>query len=346
MSVALLHADADCFFASVAVRSRPHLRDRPIAVVVHVIVASPNYPARARGVHPAMLVADALRVCPELVLIEVPRAEVEEVAEALFDLFHDLADVVEPGSMEEAFLDVGALDVSHAIEAGHTLRRRAAAELGLPISVGVGRTKLMAKLGSRRAKPDGLYVMDAARESSLRAELPMAEVWGVGGKTLERLTRLGVLRIGDVDAVPRAELLRACGTTMANRLWQIREGTDDATLRPVEARTTLSAGGSISGYARPDKSPAALAAESVARVCHRAERAGLVGTGITLTLTPHDGGRVLALKRTGLDPTAATTVWLPVAQELVRDASVPRLSMLTATLTGLQRADRVAPTLF
>ncbi|CAN5347222.1 hypothetical protein BH10ACT7_BH10ACT7_25350 [soil metagenome] len=344
--VALLHVDADSFFASVALRTRPHLVERPVAAAAHVIITSANYPARARGVRSAMLVADALRLCPELVIIDVPQAEIEEVAEALFDVFHSVAGTVEPGSMEEAFLDVGAGDLQEAASVGHQLRARVAAELGIPVSVGVGTTKLMAKLGSRAAKPDGLHVVDAVEEARLRSELPTVEIWGVGGKTLERLTRLGVLRIGDLDHVPAAELQRECGTTMARRLRQIREGTDDAALRPVEQRTSLSAGGSIAGYARPNKSPAALAAQSVDRACHRAERAGLVAGGMTLTLTPEDGGGVILLKHSLADPTASAEEWGDVAAGLIAGASVPLLSSLTVTLTGLQPADRVAPTLF
>lgn len=344
--VALLHADADSFFASVALRTRPHLTNVPVAAAAHVIITSANYPARARGVRSAMLVQDALHACPELVIIDVPQAEIEEVADALFDLFHEVAGTVEPGSMEEAFLDVGAGDLQEAAAAGHRLRARVAAELGIPVSVGVGTTKLMAKLGSRAAKPDGLHVVDAEEEGRLRSELPTAEIWGVGGKTLERLLRLGVLRIGDVDHVSPAELQRECGTMMARRLRQIREGTDDAALRPVEQRTTLSAGGSIAGYARPNKSPAALAAQSVERACHRAERAGLVANGMTVTLTPQGGGGGILLKRTLPDPTASAQVWGAIAAELIAGASVPQLSAVTVTLTGLQPADRVAPTLF
>lgn len=344
--VALLHVDADSFFASVALRSRPHLRERPVAAAAHVIITSANYPARARGVHSAMLVADALAACPELVVIDVPQAEIEETAEALFDVFHDIARTVEPGSIEEAFLDVGTDDPGEAAMVGHALRRRVAQQLGIPVSVGVGSTKLMAKLASRAAKPDGLHVIDAAEEARLRTELPSSDIWGVGPKTLERLKRLGVLRIGDIDHVPAAELQRECGTLMARRLRQIREGTDDANLRPVEHRTTLSAGGSIAGYARADKSPTALATESVARACHRAERAGLVASGLTLTLAPEHGGRIIQLKQALPDPTNSAAEWTPVATRLLAATSVPLLSTLTVTLTGLQSAHRVAPTLF
>jgi DNA polymerase-4 len=342
----VLHADADAFFASVALRARPELAAVPVAVVAHVYIASANYPARARGVRSGSLAQDALRQCPELILIDVPRAEVEEVGDALFDIFHDSARVVEPGSIEEAFLDVGATDWAGAIDAGHALRRRVARELGIPISVGVGSTKLMAKLASRRAKPDGLVVIDSVEEAGLRTTLPIGEVWGIGATTLQRLERIGVLKLGDVDGIPRNELQHVCGTAMARRLWRIREGTDDAVVRPVEQRSSLTAEGSTAGYARADRTPAELVAACVERLCHRAERAGLAGTGITLTLRPEAGGKALVLKRTLVGATTGRQTWLEVAGELLVGEDVPRLAGLKVTLTGLLPLDRVQHTLF
>lgn len=342
----VLHADADAFFASVALRSRPELTARPVAVVAHVYVASANYPARARGVRSGMLAQDALRQCPELTLIDVPRSEVEEVGDALFDIFHDSATAVEPGSIEEAFLDVRAPDWPAAIEAGHALRRRVAGELGIAISVGVGSTKLMAKLASRRAKPDGLSVIEPGEEAVLRTDLPMADVWGIGATTLLRLTRIGVFRLGDVDGIPPNELQHVCGTAMARRLWRIREGTDDAVVRPVEQRSSLTAEGSTAGYARPDLSPTELALACVERLCKRAERAGLAGTGITLTLRAESGGKALVRKRTLGAATSGRETWIAVAVDLLADEPVPRLSGLRVSLTGLLPLDRVQHTLF
>ena len=342
----LLHADADAFFASVATRGRPELAALPVAVVAHVIVASANYPARARGIRSGTFAPDAVRQCPDLILIDVPRAEIEEAGDALFDLFRESARAVEPGSVEEAFLDTGARDWDAAVAARPALRRRAAAELGLPVSVGVGRTKLMAKLASRAAKPDGLHVIDGDREADLRVSLPIADVWGIGPRTVDRLHELGITRLGEIDAVSRHALQSACGTTMARRLWRIRAGTDDAVVRPVENRTSLSAEGSVKGYARPDKPPAELAETCIARLCHRATRAGLAGTAITITLRPEADGPLIVLKRTGPAATADPEVWLRVAHDLLADAPDLALDGLRVTLTGLLPATRVPDTLF
>ncbi|MBM2623599.1 hypothetical protein JIG36_49745 [Actinoplanes sp. LDG1-06] len=342
----ILHADADAFFASVVLRRRPELADHPVAVVAHIIVASANYPARARGVRSGTLAQDAQRQCPELVLIDVPRAEVEEAGDALFDLFHESARAVEPGSMEEAFLDVGADSSAQAVAAGHELRRRAAQELGLAVSVGVGRTKLMAKLASRAAKPDGLHVIGAEQEAELRRCLPIADVWGVGTRTADRLRELSISRLGEIDAIPYETLRRHCGTTMARRLRAIRDATDDATVRPVEHRSTLSSEGAIKGYARLDWTPRQLAEICVERVCRRALRAGLVATGVTLTLRPEHGAPDRVRKRPRAEATADPAIWLRVTHDLIDQAPVPALAGLRVTLTGLIPHDRVQQTLF
>lgn len=339
----LLHADADSFFASVVMRSRPELRVRPFAVVAHVFIASANYPARERGVRAAMLATEAQRICPDLVLVDVPQTEVEETSDALMDLFGEFARAVEPGSMEEAFLDVGAATPDAAAAAGAELRRRASTELGLSVSVGVGRTRLMAKLGSRAAKPDGLHVVGLEEEASLRDELPIGDVWGVGRRTRERLADLGVHRLDDVDAIDRDELARACGTGMARRLWAIRAGADDATVRPVDERATLSAELAATGYNRRDWRTEEMLERCIARVCRRASRAGLVANGLTIAL--RQGDKVVTLK-TGLpDATADPTAWLEAAHPLLGPAH-HNAAGLRVTLTSLRTAAAEAAMLF
>lgn len=341
----LLHVDADAFFASVVLRSHPELADQPMAVTVHGFVASANYVARTRGVRSGRRAVEAAETCPGLRLFEVPRQEVDEVADALFDLFHQHAEAVEPGSIEEAFLDP-ADTWPGAVDTARRLRARVQAELGITVSVGVGSTKLMAKLASRAAKPDGLHVISGAEEVRLRDELPVADVWGVGATTVERLERLGVRRLADVDRVPRPTLRETCGTTMARLLWSIRDGSDDAVVRPVRDRTFLSAEGAIVGYARPDWSTTELVDSCLERVCRRVERAGLAATGVTLTLHPEDGGRSIVLRRTGLPATADLHQWLPVTRDLLDGAEQPLLARVRVTLTGLTPVDQADLTLF
>lgn len=342
----LLHADADAFFASVALRDRQDLRERPVAVVAHVVVACASYPARAHGVHAGMGIDEALRHCPELVLLDVPHGEIEEAGDALLELFHAHAPAVEPGSIEEAFLDPGTDDVETAVAIAASLRRRAAAELRLPLTVGIGRTKLMAKLASRAGKPDGLHVIDAVRDRELRTSLTPDRIWGVGPRTLARLADLGVATLADLDAVPREELQQTCGAAMARRLRQIREGTDDAVVRPVTRRTSFTATGATSGYARADRTPLELLQTCVGRVCHRAERSGLAGSSISLTLTPASGERTRVLRTSRVEATAQNEDWQLLARGLLERAPLPRLTGLGVTLERLVPADQVQGALF
>jgi DNA polymerase-4 len=342
----LLHVDADSFFASVILRRRPELVDRPMAAIAHVFIASANYPARLQGVRGGMQVHEAQHVCPELVMIETPRAEVEQVSDALFDIFRHSAHAVEPGSMEEAFLDVGTTDIRAALDAGQALRRRVASELGIPISVGIGRTKLMAKLASRAAKPDGLHVISDGEEAELRLSLPISDVWGIGAQTVERLRLIEVARLSDLDRISPDELRRVCGATMAHRLRRIRAGTDDATLNPVETRTSLSSEGTISGYNRPDWTPSELMEACITRVCERASKAGLAAGGLTVALRFDGGDTPVVLKHRMPSATSDAQAWLPDMLRLLAEAQQPGIVAVKATLTGMVPPERVQQTLF
>ena len=163
----ILHADADAFFASVEQRDDPRLRGRPM-VVAHEVVACPSYEARGLGIHAGMPLGQVRRRWPH-VLVTGYRPEAYEAASAgLFEVFRRFTPLVEPGSIEEAFLDVEGRDRGDPGALAVALRSTCRDEVGLPVSVGVGRTKLMAKLASRRAKPDGLVVVDAELEARVR----------------------------------------------------------------------------------------------------------------------------------------------------------------------------------
>lgn len=342
----LFHVDADSFFASVILRRRPELVHLPVAAIAHVFVASANYPARAQGVRGGMMLQEAQRLCPRLIMIDAPRAEIEEVSDSLFDLFSECSSAVEPGSMEEAFLDAGTDDWSAAISSAQRLRARVKTELGIPVSVGIARTKLMAKLASRAAKPDGLHAMRPDEESRLRQTLPLADVWGIGGTTLERLRLIGAATLNDLDGISPDELQRVCGPHMARRLRRIREGTDDAVLKTVEGRTSLSSEGTISGYNRRDHTAAELLHACITRVCRRAERAGLAATGLTVTLRRGSEGGAQALKHRMPVATSDARAWLAAMAGPLENIPSGGLIGLRATLTGLVPPDRVQQTLF
>ncbi|MFC7595851.1 Y-family DNA polymerase [Terrabacter sp. GCM10028922] len=264
----ILHADADAFFASVEQRDDPRLRGRPM-VVAHEVVACPSYEARALGIHAGMPLRQVQRRWPE-VLVTGYRAEAYEEASArLFELFHRITPLVEPGSMEEAFLDVTGHDRGDVAGMASALRAAARAEVGLPVSVGAGRTKLMAKLASRRAKPDGLVVVDAELEARVRPRLRLDELWGVGPTSYDKLHAAGLFLVSDLHGLTEDDLKKVVTTAMARRLVSIARGTDDATIRLPGPRRSVSASRSMASTRTRSKVLAVLdecVARAVARV--------------------------------------------------------------------------------
>ena len=243
MVVVLIHADADAFFAAVEERDDPSLRGVPF-VVAHQVVACPNYAARALGVRGGVPLGHARRLCRELRVVE-PRFEAyEEASRQLFGLFAEVTAFVEPGSMEEAFLDVEAVGLD-PVATARSLRERARAEVGLPVSMGVGTTKLMAKVASRRAKPDGMVVIGRREDRVVRAALRLEEVWGVGPAKVEALRQQGWRTVGDLAALEVRDLTPVVGTMIARRLAAVASGLDDARVKVPGQRRSAGASRTI-----------------------------------------------------------------------------------------------------
>lgn len=234
----LLHVDADCFFVSVERRHRRGLHDRPVAVAGEV-VACASYEARACGVRGGMPTRTAMRRCPALVVVPFRDDGYETAGRELMDLLREHTRWVEPASVEEAFLgfDDDSDRVAHAIAVRSDTWRR----LALPVSVGVGRTKLIAKLASRRAKPNGLVHADLETERRVRAVLHFEDVWGVGPTSLERLKEAGLHAVTDLAGHDEESLTPVVSRGMARKLLAIAAGADDATIRlPRERRSASS----------------------------------------------------------------------------------------------------------
>lgn len=268
MTKVLFHADGDAFLASVEQRDDDRLRGRPLAVGEQV-VACASYEARALGVHAGMPLGQVRRRWPQVVVVPY-RPEVSEEASArLFEVFRRFTPLVEPGSMEEAFLDVTGRDHGDPAGLARALRAEARARVGVPVSVGVGRTKLIAKLASRRAKPDGLVVVDAALEERLRPRLRLDDLWGVGPATYGKLHAAGLVTVSDLWGASEEDL-RAHGisTAMARRLVSIATGTDDATIRLPTARRSVGASRSLPSTRTRSTVRSALAAQ-VSRALER-----------------------------------------------------------------------------
>jgi DNA polymerase-4 len=227
----VLHVDMDAFYASVEVRRRPELAGRPVIVGAggpRSVVLSASYEARASGVHAAMPMMRARRACPQAVVVEPDHASYAAVSASVLALFRSIVPAVEPLSLDEAFLDVAGAGrrLGPPRRIAELIRARVYDEQALTCSVGVASTKFLAKLASTQAKPDGLLVVPVARVVEFLHPLPVAALWGVGERTEEILTRLGLHTIGDLAHVPEATLRRALGTAVGTHLAALAWGRD------------------------------------------------------------------------------------------------------------------------
>jgi DNA polymerase-4 len=227
----ILHLDMDAFFASVELLERPDLVGRPVIVghpSLRSVVTAATYEARKYGVNSAMPMAVALRRCPQAIVLEPHFERYTHYSAVVMRLLRDVTPLVEPLSIDEAFLDVaGALRLMGTPwQIGARLRERVFAETGLRASVGAAATKYVAKLASSRAKPDGLLVVPAASTLAFLHPQPVSALWGVGAKAEEQLARLGLRTVGDVAEVPLDALTRAVGSATATRLHELAWGRD------------------------------------------------------------------------------------------------------------------------
>ncbi|RKN50801.1 DNA polymerase IV [Micromonospora endolithica] len=242
----VLHVDMDAFFASVEVRARPELRGR--AVVVggigpRGVVSSASYEARRYGVRSAMPTMRARALCPHAIFLAPDFPAYSAASRAVMQIFRDVTPLVEPLSLDEAFLDVtGARRLFGSPAAiARQIRERVAADQGLTCSVGVAPSKFVAKLGSTRAKPDGLLVVPADRVLDFLHPLPVSALWGVGERSTETLRRLGLTTIGDLAEAPYGMLRRALGEASARHLHELAWGRDPRRVSPEQVEKSIGA---------------------------------------------------------------------------------------------------------
>jgi DNA polymerase-4 len=242
----VLHVDMDAFFASVEVRRRPELAGTPVIVGGagnRGVVTSATYEARRYGVHAAMPTARALRLCPTATVLPGDMALYVEVSRSVMALFRAVTPLVEPLSLDEAFLDVtGARRrLGDAAEIGEYLRARVFDEQGITCSVGAAGTKFVAKLASTHAKPDGMLVVRPPEVMGFLHPLPVGALWGVGPKTEETLLRLGLRTVGDIAHVPARTLQRALGAAAGSHLHELSWGRDPRRVVPDEPERSTGA---------------------------------------------------------------------------------------------------------
>ncbi len=231
----ILHVDLDAFFASVELLDHPHLVDRPVAVAgrsARSVVTAANYPARKFGVRSAMPLAQALRRCPNLIVLEPHFEKYRMLSAKVMAIFDEMTPMVERLGIDEAFLDVAGAGGVHGTPAdiGELIRSRVRAETGLACSVGAASTKFVAKLASGRAKPDGMLVIPAEQTLAFLHPLPVGALWGVGAATESSLLARGLRTIGDVAATPVSVLQRTVGAAAGSKMHELANGIDP---RPV-----------------------------------------------------------------------------------------------------------------
>jgi DNA polymerase-4 len=333
----ILHADLDSFYASVEQRDNPRLRRRPVIVGAGVVLAA-SYEAKACGIRTAMGGRTARRLCPDAVVVPPRMSAYSAASKAVFAVFEDTAPVVEGLSIDEAFLDVRGLDhiSGTPVEIAARLRRRVREEVGLPITVGVARTKFLAKVASAVAKPDGLLVVPPDRELEFLHPLPVERLWGVGRVTAEKLHQRGITTVGQVALLGERELVLMLGRASGRHVHALAHNYDP---RPVQVRRRRRSIGAQRALGRRRRSEelAGVLIALVDRVARRLRAAHRVCRTVVLRMRFEDFTRATR-SYTLLEPTDHTHTILQTASGLL-SASRPIIERRGLTLVGIALAN-------
>ncbi|HUP16313.1 MAG TPA: DNA polymerase IV [Acidimicrobiia bacterium] len=334
----ILHADLDAFYASVEQRDDPRLAGRPVIVGSGVVLAA-SYEARAYGVRGAMGGGLARRLCPHAIVVEPRISAYSEASKAVFEVFNDTTPLVEGLSIDEAFLDVGGLRriSGTPTEIAIRLRRAVLDRVGLPITVGVARTKFLAKVASAVAKPNGLLVVPPDGELAFLHPLAVERLWGVGKVTAAKLHERGITKVGEVAQLPENTLVNMLGRASGRHLHALAHNLDP---RPVVVGRRRRSIGSQRALGRTPKSPQVvdtILVGLVDRVTRRMRTAGRVGRTVVLRLRFDDFTRATR-SHTLLSATAHTETILATAQGLLATA-LPMIELQGLTLVGIAIAN-------
>ncbi|MBB4685835.1 DNA polymerase-4 [Amycolatopsis jiangsuensis] len=345
----ILHADLDAFYASVEQRDAPRLRGRPVIVGGGVVLAA-SYEAKALGVRTAMGGAQARRLCPQAVVVP-PRMPVYSAAsKAVFEVFRRTTPVVEGVSIDEAFLDVGGLRriAGRPSEIATRLRAEVLAQVGLPITVGVARTKFLAKVASAVAKPDGLLVVPPEGELEFLHPLPVERLWGVGKVTSAKLRALGVTTVREVALLPEVDLVSLLGPGAGRHLHLLAHGRDPRAVQPARRRRSMGAQRALGRRRRSRAELDEILMSIVDRLSRRLRAASRVCRTVVLRLRFADFTRATRSRKLGecTDHTAtllaAACALLSAAEPTIHDRG---LTLLGLSLTNLDSPHAVQLTL-
>jgi DNA polymerase IV len=334
----ILHADVDSFYASVEQRDDPSLRGRPVIVGAGVVLAA-SYEAKAAGVYTPMGVGKALRLCPHAAVVPPRFSAYTEASKAMFRIFDDATPLVEGLSIDEAFLDVRGMERISGTpsEIAVRLRRDVREGVGLPITVGVARTKFLAKVASGVAKPDGLLAVPTDRELAFLHPLPVEALWGVGAVTGRKLRTFGITTVGQVARMNEGDLVALVGRASGRHLHALAHNRDPRPIHPGRRRGSIGSQRALGlRRYRPDELDPTLIA-LVDRITRRMRTAGRVGRTVVLRLRFGDYSRATR-SYTLPQATAHTDTILAAARGLLA-AALPTLERRGATLVGVSVAN-------
>jgi DNA polymerase-4 len=334
----ILHADLDAFYASVEQRDDPRLRGRPVIVGAGVVLAA-SYEAKAHGVRTAMGGKVARRLCPQAVVVPPRMSAYSEASKAVYRVFEDHCPLVEGLSIDEAFLDVRGMEriAGSPVEIAVRLRRAVRERVGLPITVGVARTKFLAKVASGVAKPDGLLVVPPSRELAFLHPLPVEALWGVGPRTSGRLREQGLATVAEVARLGEGTLVEMLGRAAGRHLHALAHNHDP---RPVQARRRRGSIGSQRALGRRPRSAEAIDAILVGlvdRVTRRMRAAGRVGRTVVLRLRFGDFARVT--RSHTLPHATAEMQPVLVTARILLGGAMPMVEARGLTLVGIAVAN-------
>jgi DNA polymerase-4 len=330
----ILHADVDSFYASVEQRDDPRLRGRPVIVGAGVVLAA-SYEAKALGIYTPMGGAQARRLCPQVIAVRPRMDAYSEASTALFEVFNDTTPFVEGLSIDEAFLDVAGLRriSGTPTEIAARLRRDVLERVGLPVTVGVARTKFLAKVASGVAKPDGLLVVPTDRELDFLHPLPVERLWGVGPATASKLRDHSITTVGQVARLGETTLVRILGPGAGRHIHALAHNRDPRRVQVGRRRHSM---GTQRALGRRPRSPEALDADLVAlvdRLSRRLRAAHRVCRTVVLRLRFGDFSRATR-SHTLSEATAHTETILTVARGLLAMV-MPMIQRQGITLIGV-----------
>ena len=330
----ILHADLDAFYASVEQRDDPRLLGRPV-IVGGGVVLSASYEARARGVRTAMGGRQALRLCPDAVVVSPRMSAYSDASKAVFQVFEQTAPVVEGLSIDEAFLDVRGLEHISGTPAkiARRLKRNVYEQVGLPITVGVARTKFLAKVASGVAKPDGLLVVPPEGELAFLHPLEVERLWGVGPVTAAKLHEQGITTVGEVAALEQAALVWMVGRAAGHHLHSLALGRDPRRVTRGRRRHSIGSQRALGRSPRSAEELDTVLVGLVDRLGRRLRSAHRVCRTVTLRMRFGDFTRATR-SHTLAESTAENETILATARGLLA-AAMPMIRRKGVTLIGI-----------